>query len=175
MSVRRYDVCASVISDLPYDARVWKESRSLARAGRRLSLTGPAYDIAAAREHHDESGVEVFEIPFGWRDQPKSYSKRIGVLIRVTVKVLGTPALVYHSHDIHVGPASLLAARLRRAKLVYDGHELWGEPHDGSLRARVMAATGALIESVMVRASDAVITRARRLPSWGSPHSSWPS
>jgi glycosyltransferase involved in cell wall biosynthesis len=155
---RRYDVCASVISDLPFDARVWKESRSLAAAGRRLALTGPAYDIEHSRRRRDASGVDVLEVPFGWRDRPKSYVRRLGVLAQVSLEVLRTPADVYHSHDIHVGPASWLAARLRGAKLVYDGHELWGEPQDDSVRARSIAAAGRMIERLMVASSDAVIT-----------------
>jgi glycosyltransferase involved in cell wall biosynthesis len=154
----RYDVCASVISDLPYDARVWKESRSLAEAGHSLSLTGPAYDIDHPRRHRDASGVEVLELPFGWRDEPKSHLRRLGVLVRVCVEVLRTPADVYHAHDIHVAPAAWLAARLRGAKLVYDGHELWGEPAGPGLRSRVIAAVGARIERHMVAASDVVIT-----------------
>jgi glycosyltransferase involved in cell wall biosynthesis len=57
-----------------------------------------------------------------------------------------------------VGPVCWLAARLRRARLVYDGHELWGEPYDPGLRAWLMAKVGALIERWMVRHSDVVIT-----------------
>jgi glycosyltransferase involved in cell wall biosynthesis len=155
---RHYDVCASVISDLPFDARVWKEARSLAHAGRSVSLTGTAYDIGGKRRRRDESGVEVLEIPFGHRDRPKSYVRRLAALARVSAEVVRTSARVYHSHDIHVGPASWLAARLRGAKLVYDGHELWGEPYGPGLRARLVARTGALIERLMVRTSDVVIT-----------------
>jgi glycosyltransferase involved in cell wall biosynthesis len=47
---------------------------------------------------------------------------------------------------------------MRRAKLVYDGHELWGEPYDQGIRARLMAQAGALIERLMVRTSDVVIS-----------------
>ncbi len=154
----RYDVCASVISDLPFDARVWKESRSLARGGRTVSLIGPAYDLEGSQRRHDGSGVDVLELPFGWRDKPKSYARRLAVLARVCVEVLRTRARVYHSHDIHVGPISWLAARLRGAKLVYDGHELWGEPYRSGLRAWMMAKAGALVERLMVRTSDVVIT-----------------
>jgi hypothetical protein len=103
---QRYDICASVISDLPFDARVWKESRSLAAAGRSVSLTGPAYELEHARRLHDDSGLDVLEIPFGWRDRPKSYRRRLRALLRVCVEVLRTRARVYHSHDIHVGPVS---------------------------------------------------------------------
>ena len=155
---RRYDICAAVISDLPFDARVWKESRSLANAGRSISLTGPAYDIEHARRRREESGIDVLEIPFGRRDRPKSYGRRLAALARVSAQVLSTRARVYHSHDIHVGPVSWLASRVRRGKLVYDGHELWGEAEGPGIRARLMATTGALIERLMVTRSDVVIT-----------------
>jgi glycosyltransferase involved in cell wall biosynthesis len=154
----RYDICAAVISDLPFDARVWKEARSLAAAGRRISLIGAAYEIEHARRFRDDSGVEVLELPFGWRDRPKSYPRRIWVLLRVCFAVLTTPARAYHSHDIHVGPVSWLAAKLRGAKLIYDGHELWGEQYDPGWRSWLIANVGALIERLMVRSSDVVIT-----------------
>jgi glycosyltransferase involved in cell wall biosynthesis len=154
----RCDICSSVISDLPFDARVWKESRSLARAGRTLTLIGTAYDIEHPRRREDESGVNVCEIPLGWRDRPKSYPRRAAALLRVSLKVLFTPARVYHSHDMHVGPAAWLAAKLHRAKLVYDGHELWGEPREPGLQPWLIAKTGAVVERLMVRSSDVVIT-----------------
>jgi glycosyltransferase involved in cell wall biosynthesis len=157
-SVRTYDICSAVISDLPFDARVWKESRSLANAGLSISLTGPAYDIEHPRRRHEQSGIDVLEIPFGWRDRPKSHGRRLAALARVSAQVLRTRARVYHSHDIHIGPVSWLASRVRRGKLVYDAHELWGEAHGPGLRARLMATTGAQIERLMVTHSDIVIT-----------------
>lgn len=163
----RYDVASSVISDLPYDARVWKESRSLGNAGFRLFLTGPSFDIERPRHRRDESGIDVLEVPLGHRDRPKSYVRRALALIRISMAVLRTRASVYHAHDIHVGPLSWTAARLRRAKLVYDAHELWGEATGAGLQARIIARTGAWIERFMVAHSDVVITtnpsRAREL------------
>ncbi|MBV9836910.1 MAG: hypothetical protein JO156_02240, partial [Solirubrobacterales bacterium] len=68
----RYDVCASVISDLQFDARVWKEARSLAAGGRSVLLVGPVFDIDRPRRRFDPSGVEVHEFPIGRRDRRKS-------------------------------------------------------------------------------------------------------
>ena len=100
----------------------------------------------------------MLEIPLGRRDRPKSYRRRLAALARVSAQVLSTRARVYHSHDIHVGPVSWLASRVRRGKLVYDGHELRGEANGPGLRARLTARTGALIERLMVTRSDVVIT-----------------
>jgi glycosyltransferase involved in cell wall biosynthesis len=155
---RQYDVCASVISDLQFDARVWKEARSLAGAGRSVSLHGPAFDIERAGRRRDASGVEVHEIPFGKRRGGKSYVRRVSTLIQVWAAVLRTEARVYHAHDIHVAPPSWIASRLRGARLVYDAHEMWAEPQSPGLRARITALGAALLERLMVTSSDAVIT-----------------
>jgi glycosyltransferase involved in cell wall biosynthesis len=155
---RRYDVCASVISDLEFDARVWKEARSLASSGRRVALIGPAFDIDVARHRRDPSGVEVLEVPMGWRQRKKSYLLRVTALLRVWLAVVRTDAAAYHAHDIHVVLPAWLASRLRRAKLVYDAHELWAEAYGVGVRARIAAWGGARLERLMLRRADAVIT-----------------
>jgi glycosyltransferase involved in cell wall biosynthesis len=149
---KRYDVCAAVVSDLRYDARVWKEARSLAAAGYSVALLGCAYEldgITSRREH----GVDVTEIPLG--RQPV---EKLVTLARLWVAILRTPARVYHAHNIHTGIPAWVASRLRRAALVYDAHELYGEPLGPGPGPRAFARASAAFERFMVRASSAVIT-----------------
>lgn len=153
----RYDVCASVVSDLPFDARVWKECRSLARGGRSVALLGCAYGRDDLRRR-TEDGVDVLEIPFGWRDRPKSVTRRVRTLLRLWWEILRTPARAYHAHNVHVAFPAWLSARLRRAHLVYDAHELYGEPDDESLKSKLLARGNGMIEAFMVKRSDAVIS-----------------
>jgi glycosyltransferase involved in cell wall biosynthesis len=155
---RKYDVCASVISDLQFDARVWKEARSLAGAGRSVSLCGPVFDIERAARRRDMSGLDVHEFPFGNRRGGKSYPRRISAVLRVWASVLRTDARVYHAHDIHVAPPAWVASRLRGARLVYDAHELWTEPEAPGPRARIASLGQSLLERLMVTTSDAVFT-----------------
>ena len=155
--MKRYDVCASVVSDLPFDARVWKEARSLARDGRSVALLGCAYGRDDLRRRV-EDGVEVLEIPFGWRDRPKSVVRRVRTVVRLWWENLRTPARAYHAHNVHVAIPAWLAARLRRARLVYDAHELYGEPDDESLKSRLLARGNALLEAFRVKHADAVIS-----------------
>jgi glycosyltransferase involved in cell wall biosynthesis len=157
MTSRRYDVCAAVVSDLPFDARVWKEARSLADAGMSVSLLGCAYDRDRT-ERRSDHGVDVMEIPFGWRERRKSALRRATVLLRLWAAILGTNARVYHAHNIHVVPPAWLAARARRARLLYDAHELYGEPEFPGLRYRVVARFGAMLERFALHAADAAIT-----------------
>lgn len=155
---RSHDVCASVISDLSFDARVWKEARSLAEAGWSISLHGPAFDIGHARRRQEAPGVDVHEVPFGRREAGKARLRRLSAVIRVWAAVVRTDARVYHAHDIHVAPPAWIASRLRGARLVYDAHELWAESKSSGVRGRLATLGEAFLEWLMVTRSDAVIT-----------------
>jgi glycosyltransferase involved in cell wall biosynthesis len=155
---RRYDVCAAVISDLGTDARVWKQVRSLAAAGLRVKLIGCAYEEETTRRRTVDS-VDVVEVPLGSRRGRVSPVGRFETLARVWREILVTRASVYHTHNVHPGPPSLLAARLRRAALVYDGHELFGEtPGGAGPLTRAGARLNRMAEGVLVRLADEVIT-----------------
>ena len=149
------DICAAVVSHLPYDARVWKESRSLARAGYRVKLIGCRYEIDAPLRY-DEDGIEVVEVPFGPREVSNRERATAGFLL--WWEILRTPARAYHSHNIHVAPACWLAARLRGAALVYDAHELYGEPAGSSLFGRLQRRVSLLMERFITTSASAVIT-----------------
>jgi glycosyltransferase involved in cell wall biosynthesis len=157
-SSHKYDVCASVISDLEFDARVWKEARSLAQSGRSVALIGTAFDIDRFRQWRDPSGVDVQELPLGWRNRSKSVSRRLYALLRVWFRVLRTDARAYHAHDIHVVIPAWLASRIRGARFVYDAHELWTETYNKGLAAKVVQQGSRFLERLAVRGGDAVIT-----------------
>jgi glycosyltransferase involved in cell wall biosynthesis len=155
-----YDICAAVVSDLSYDARVWKEVRSLSAAGYDVCLIGCGYELARPRRSQSE-GIDVVELPLGSRAGSVSRVGRAGTLLRVWFEILRTRARAYHAHNIHVGPAAWLASRLRRAALVYDAHELYGYPvENGRINTFVMQ-TSRRLERFMVRRSDHVITTNR--------------
>ena len=99
-----YDVCAVVISDLAYDARVWKEVRTLRESGRTVLLIGCSYDIAGVRRR-TQDGVDVVEVSLGTRAGRVSAVSRALTLARVWREVLRTRAGVFHVHNIHPGLA----------------------------------------------------------------------
>ena len=157
--VRNVDVCAAVVGDLAIDARVWREARSLASAGLRVRLIGCRYDIDATVERADD-GITVVEVPLGSRSGRVSRVRRARTLLRIWFEVLRTSARAYHCHNVHPGPAAVLAAWLRRAGLVYDGHELYGRAwaERPTLSQRAVARGASAIEHFLVRRADAVIT-----------------
>ena len=152
-----YDVCAAVVSDLTFDARVWREVRSLAAAGYRIRLLGCCYD-ETRRNVPREDGVEVFQVALGSRSGNVSLLARAWTLLRLWLEIFKTPARVYHAHNIHVGPPLWLLARIRRAAVVYDAHELFGERDGLSPRHLLRAFVERRIERFLVRHSDRVIT-----------------
>jgi len=154
---RTWDVCAAVVSDLTFDARVWKEARSLADAGYRVCLIGCKYELPASHRR-SEGPIQVVEIPLGTRQGRISVVGRAVTLLRVWLAVIRTPARAYHAHNIHVGPAAWLASRPRRAKLVYDAHELYSEASGGLPLPQLTARITRFVERFMVRRSDAVFT-----------------
>jgi glycosyltransferase involved in cell wall biosynthesis len=152
-----YDICAAVVSDLRFDARVWKEVRSLAAADRRVALIGCAYELVEPRRRFAD-GVDILEIPLGSRAGHPSTVKRGVTLLQVWKAVLTTRARAYHAHNVHVLPAAFVASRLRGASLVYDAHELYGESVDRSLVGRLSGWIAGAVERFAARFSDAVIT-----------------
>jgi glycosyltransferase involved in cell wall biosynthesis len=162
MKRRQYDVCAAVVSHLPFDARVWKEARTLAGAGYRVALIGARYDVTHV-QRRTEHGVDVVEIPFGMREARGMRRQRARTLVQLWWEVLRTPARVYHAHNIHTGPVAWMSARLRRASLVYDAHELYGEVWDVPplQQGRLVALASLIAERFMVHRSEAVVTTNR--------------
>ena len=154
----KYDVCASVISDLEFDARVWKEARSLVQGGFTVALIGTTFDIDRFRRRRDPSGVDVQEVPLGWRNQGRSPARRIYGLLRVWLQVLRTDARAYHAHDIHVVLPAWLASRIHGARFVYDAHELWTETYDEGFVAKVIEQGSRILQRLAVHNADAVIT-----------------
>jgi glycosyltransferase involved in cell wall biosynthesis len=152
-----YDVCAAVISDLTFDARVWKEARSLANAGYRVRLIGCKYELphAQTRRHGD---IDVFEVPLGTRAGGISLLRRARALLQVWGAILRTPARAYHAHNIHVAPAAWAASECRRSTLIYDAHELYGDMVGSGITARVANAVSAAAERFILRHSDMAIT-----------------
>jgi glycosyltransferase involved in cell wall biosynthesis len=152
-----YDICAAVVSDLAFDARVWKETGSLAAAGYRVRLIGCRYELQRT-VRRGSAGVDVVEVPLGSRARRVSLLGRGLTLLRLWREILSTRARAYHAHNIHVVPAAWAACRLRRARLVYDAHELYGESPGRSPLARISDIVARRTERLAMTRSDVVIT-----------------
>ncbi len=157
---RRHDVCAASVSDLPFDARVWKEARSLVEAGYSVALIGCRYEIDRVKRRR-EHGVNVVEIPFGTRMGKVSIRQRVKTVIALSLEILRMPSPVYHAHNVEVALPCLIASRIRRARLVYDAHELHTEPAGGGILVRAGGWLNRMLERLLMHTADEVITTNR--------------
>ena len=82
---KTYDVCCAVVSDLEFDARVWKEVRSLSAAGYRVVLVGCCYERSGRRYASGES-VDVVEVSLGSRNGKVSVLGRMQTLARIWMR-----------------------------------------------------------------------------------------
>ena len=121
-------VCMHILSWACSDGRVMREANALREAGFDVSIV----DVVAERAlpiEEDMNGIRVKHMvnpnwfiatPF----KPWFLVKAAQMFIRGTLRLMWTPADIYHAHDEKALSACYIAARLRRKPLVYDAHEL---------------------------------------------------
>ena len=147
-------VCMAVISDMTYDARVYKEARSLVAAGYsvRVISTTPGAD----EKRYVQDGIEIHALPLDVAGR-----RGINGFFRILVNELrDASADIYHAHNVHTLPFCWWAARRRGAKVVYDSHELFtglqlAEP---SVREWIKQFIERVTEWLFVRSAAGVIT-----------------
>ncbi len=144
-------VCMRVNNRFTHDARVKREADALAAAGYDVTVVADLRDGLPAEERVGDITV-----------------KRVGKTSRIPYWSLIAPlkaerADIYHAHDIDSLLPCLAAARLagrrpdgRRARVVYDSHELWS----GHAADKVHAKRQRLVrqEGRMLHRADALIT-----------------
>jgi glycosyltransferase involved in cell wall biosynthesis len=118
-------VLMAVVSDLSSDARVQREAAALASAGHRVGVVGFDYGVRRA-ESRQIDGVEYRMLPFPPRGTSR-LRRLLGAGIfatRASMIVLTSSVDALHAHNLHLAIPCMLAAWLRRTRLVYDAHEL---------------------------------------------------
>ncbi len=109
------------------DPRVLREATALSRAGLAVSVVDVDRDSTCPRDEVIANLPTHHLIIPGWfvptRFKPWFLIKLAQVVMRGGLKLLSTPADIYHAQDISALPACYIAARLRRKQLVYDAHE----------------------------------------------------
>src|SRR4051794_11171148 len=114
---RPHRILMVTASEMSTDARICREAETLARAGFDVRILCLRSRMPARVE-----GVRLIEqrylnVPLRARSIFVAGRLLIGTLIR--------RADTYHAHNVPVLPGAWMAARLRRANLVYEAHELY--------------------------------------------------
>lgn len=147
-------IVMAVVSDLSSDARVRREAAALANAGHRVSVVGFDYQVRRPLRH-DADGVVYRLLPFPARgsSRPRRLAGVAVFFARASIAVLAARADVVHAHNLHLAAPCALAARLHRARLVYDAHEL-----TAPMVRRRLRGLAVRYERMIWRRADAVIT-----------------
>ena len=124
-----------VLHDVTYDSRVKREAKTLSQAGYKVKILDWAYplDLGDGRTPQRETwnGIEVSRVRILTRGLPKNTFfrgiKYLEYIWSACRQALRQKADVYHAHDLNTLVPALIAARINKAKIVYDSHELWVE------------------------------------------------
>lgn len=110
-----YDVVMLVRNSMTHDSRVDKEASYLAKHGLRvvvLAHTAPNVPREEQRQHYN-----IERLPHS----------TLHYYFQVLLKIRKFQPRFIHAHDLDTLVPATFAARLVRAKLIYDSHELWLE------------------------------------------------
>jgi glycosyltransferase involved in cell wall biosynthesis len=160
-----------VINGVVADTRVTKEASTLAASGRDVVVIGMREGDQPRQERWHGFTIErVARDPFrrevaGPTRAPGALGRALapaaqaaavlGYFARALTRGVGLRASVYHAHDLITLPVAWVAARLGRARVVYDAHELFTEI--GRL-GPVSRAAFRLLERLLIGRADRVIT-----------------
>ena len=162
------------------DARVLKEAESLAAAGHRVTVHALHSPGVTLEREAVSNGVEVVRVarsPFWRMSRPVGGTRavaanggRIGRMspvaqaLRIAARgwthlallwlMVRLRADVVHAHDVNTLPTAWLAARLSRARLVYDAHEI-STSREGYSSFRKLVG---LVEKALMPSADGTIT-----------------
>lgn len=121
-------VCMHVLCEARDDTRVIHEATTLLEAGFAVSIV----DVEGQSNQPVEEeiqGIHVKHIlmPASFittRFTRWALVRAAQLLLLATLRLIQTPADIYHAHDITGLPACYIAARLHRKPLIFDAHEL---------------------------------------------------
>ncbi len=121
-------VCMHVLGIVRTDPRVMREASALAEAGYAVTIVDlEAKGTCPAEEKIDGVYVKHVFMPdsfFSARLQRRALITAAQLFVRSALRLIQTPADVYHAHDVTALPACYIAALFRRKPLIFDAHEM---------------------------------------------------
>ena len=151
-------ICMLVLNRFTHDTRVRKEARSLVRADHDVTVWALGDGHLPAQEEIDGFTVRRKELRLArsaWRLPGMTLAEQTWA---TTAALIRERADVYHAHDANALLQAYLAARINRAALVYDAHELWSGGIARKWTARLRLAVMQRVEGTLVRRAQGVIT-----------------
>ena len=154
-------VCMHVLECVRTDGRVLREATALVEKGFAVSIV----DIEGERSCPVEENIHGIHVRhiimprwfnYSWRFNPWFLVTAAQMLFCCILRLIQTPADIYHVHDAKALLACYIAARLRRKPLIFDAHEL--PVDDTTVRWRGLTGVSRYLVSHMVPHCAGVIT-----------------
>ncbi len=130
-------VAMHVLGTARSDVRVMRAATSLTDAGFAVIVVDIESEYKQQTENIHNICVKHVKVSSSFivtRFRRWAVVKALLLFIHSTLRLLQTPADIYHAHDVTALPACYIAARLRRKPLIFDAHELPLSELDGAHR-----------------------------------------
>lgn len=141
--------------DLFRDSRVMREAEALGEAHEVVIL-----DTIYGEEKKEEvvKNFKVKRVRFCTKKLPRNLFfwiiKYMEFCLRMSIQGILEKADVYHAHDLNCLIPAYIAAKVRRAKVVYDSHELYNETNG---KNPALVAIWTRIEQILINRVDKII------------------
>jgi glycosyltransferase involved in cell wall biosynthesis len=146
-------ICMLLHKSVEHDGRVRREARALSEAGHRVEVVHLPPSLPGPTLAEEPFSLTPATLP-RWRRLPLKLHRLAEAFNMARLARRARPDAV-HAHDVAMLVPAWIAARLSRARLIYDSHELaTGVPY----RSRPWALLVVAIERLLVPRCDAVIT-----------------
>jgi glycosyltransferase involved in cell wall biosynthesis len=121
-------VCMHVLTTASNDARVMRAATALVAAGYAVSVVDIA-DVGSRESEEDILGVYVKHVIVSRSFHSTRFDKWtlvriVRLFVRSALRIIQTPADIYHAHDTSALPACYIAACLRRKPIIFEAHEM---------------------------------------------------
>ena len=121
-------VCMHVLGTASTDARVMRAATALVKAGYVVSVV----DIEDEGNHQSEEDIRgvcvkhvmVSRSFLSTRFDKWTLVRLTQLFVRSSLRVIQTPADIYHAHDVSALPACYIAARLHHKPIIFEAHEM---------------------------------------------------
>ena len=168
-------VCVLVWNGFTHDARVLRESRSLAREGARVKVVCLRVSHDQQRLGYTKEGIEIERIAKkSWLS--KTFGKVSTAMANLVEEFVGSLAMaiavvrsnpdVIHGNDVNTLIPAWLGAKICRARLIYDAHEISADRE--GYRGRV--ALVKFLERHLGGDADAWMSTTRMRTRWFEEH-----
>ncbi len=158
------NVCMVVYNFFNNDARVIREAKTLVESG--YGVTVFALHKQGLKENEEMHGFKVNRIHLTLGEFPQNnifqVLKYFEFTLRCYFRARKKDISICHCHDLEALLAGYLIMKSNRCKLVYDSHELWGDPqYIFSTRPsypKFVFSMQRRLEHFMMKRADAIIT-----------------